>query len=172
MSIIKDKKNSNTIEAIDKMLPLTASLVKIDSSITSFEYKRVDGFYFMFDGKLLKNDKPYSRTFKKTNKSNELKRTITPSFPNIDKCDKSQEVKFVIDGIRFVLTEEKYGNKSVCYLKCNDKINCCCVSKQVIISIVADKTTKSWNYVDQYIKSQLGLKTTTSKKSNMVAQEV
>lgn len=172
MSIIKDKKQTNDILVLDKMLPLTMSLVKIDNNITSFEYKRVDGFYFVFDGKLLKNDKPYSRTFHKTNKSNELKRSITPSFPNIDKPDKTQEVRFTIDNMRFTLTELKFGNKSVCYLKVNDKINCTCVSKQVIISIVADRTTKSWNYCDQYIKSQLGLKTTTSKKSNMLAQEV
>jgi hypothetical protein len=88
-------------------------------------------------------------------------RTISPSFPNGESPDAVKQVEY--NG--YILVEEKYGKKSVCYLHQNNKAILRYVSKQVVITFLNLTLKISWNRVDQQLKGLLGLKTngTTSR---------
>lgn len=137
------------------------------------EYKTAEGVYrMMFDGKWLPLDKVYERTFKKADKAGVFKREVTASFPNFDKPDKEQTVTLKAGDKAFEVTEHKYGNKSVCFMKVDGKDNLRFVSKKVVISMIADNSDKSWNWVDQALKGLLGLKTNATSKANKEVVEI
>lgn len=146
---------------------------ELPETVKPFEFKVDNHFQFIFEGKTFIDDKPYTRTFHKADKANEYKRPITASYPNFDKYDKIQAPTMSIDGIEYLLVEEKYGNKSVCHLTKNGILWLSYVSKKVVISIVADETSKSWNWVDQFIKGKLGLKTSsTASRKGQATEEI
>lgn len=136
------------------------------------EYRTETSFQFMFKGNWLPDTMPYFSNFKKVDKSNELKRGIIPSYPTQDVAEKTQTHTFTLDKIEFKFTEEKYGNKSVCFLEIDGKPYARFVSKKVVISVIADTTSKSWNWVDQYIKGILGLKTAGSTQGRRSVEAV
>lgn len=144
--------------------------VKVENQV---EYKTAEGIYqFMVNGNWYKLDKVYERTFKKADKAGIFKREITSSFPNFDKADTVKKVDIEIDGIKYQLMEEKYGLKSVCHLEKAGKPYYKYVSKKVIISVIADETSKSWNWVDQHLKAKLGLKVNAGSKKDKEVVEI
>ena len=138
------------------------------------EYKTEDnkGYRFMFNGNWVEDNKAYERRFKKADKAGMFKRPITSSYPNFDKADKEQTIECKVDDKVFTVTEHKYGNKSVMFVDKDGEQWLRYVSKKVVISMMADETTKSWNWIDQHIKGKLGLKVTSGKggRSKEVAE--